>query len=242
MTKRAWIVIAILVLVPIIVLLSVASRFSRDNRVVAEYGGDVDIIEYEGMTLHRVYGDFDYKFKFGEYLGKVGDKLTGAPLYRVADDPTESYFAIAEGGKKVLYTATGELVDGVRSNFSRVTRVIFDDYLVEETSPENVALIVGAEGKRVSVDMSEYPSSFVYYDLCLSFDSSAIVTEYFGRLIRLTEKDIWLYVSAEALAEAEAEYGTEITGTVYIADMISDEALLDLLNSYFNRNDSETNA
>lgn len=232
MTKRALIVIAILMLIPIIVIMFAASRFKDNNRVVAEYGGNVDIIEYDGMTLHRVKSEFEYKFRFGDYLGKVGNSLTGAPLYTVADDKTGSYYAIAEGGKRILYTKTGELVDGVRNSESIATRLIFDDFYVVEEDAENIAAIVGLSGKKVSADMSKY-ASFDYYDVYLAFDASAIVTEYFGSLFYLTEREDWLFVTPEAIEAAEEEYGDDISECVYVAELITEKELEDLLDSYF---------
>ncbi len=232
MTKKALIVIAILILIPIIIMLNAVSKFNKANTVVAEYGGNVDIIEYEGIELHRVKSEFEYRFRFGEYLGKVGDSLTGAPFYRVADDETGSYYAIAEGGKKFLYTESGELADGVRKNESVTTRVIFDDFLIVEEDAENIALIEGLSGKKVSVDMSQY-ASYDTYDLFFALDHSAIVTEYFGKLIYLTEREDWIFVSPEELDAAVEEYGDDPEEYVYIALLISDDDLEELLTSYF---------
>ena len=231
MTKRALIVIAILILIPIIVVAVSISKFKEKNVVVAEYAGSVDAIEYDSVTLRRVPGDDEYNFRFGEYLGKVGDPLTGASLYRVADDKTEKYFAIADGTKRILYTRSGKLVDGVRSENSKITRIVFDNYLIEEADEENIALLAGLSGKKVSLDMSEY-KSFKYYDLFLSFDGSAILTEYYGRIFYLTDRELWLFVTPEERELAEEEYGDEIEETVYIAQLISDEALTELLDSY----------
>ncbi len=230
MTKRALIVIAIIVLVPIITVMAALVGFKGDNGVVAAYGDSIDIIEYDGMTLRRVGGE--YTFRFGEYLGKVGDGFTGAPLYRVADDGSGSYYAIAEGAERVLYTKTGELIDGVRETKSYVTRVIFDDYLIEEKDMNDIALIMAADGKKVSVDMAKY-KSFRYYDLYLSFDGSAIVTEYFGRLLYLVERETWIYVTPEEREAVEKEYGDKIPKSVYIGDVIEDGELSELLDSYF---------
>lgn len=232
MTKRALIVIAVLILIPIIIVAVGVSKFKNRNTVVAEYGGNVDIIEYDGKTLHRVSGEDEYNFRFGKYLGKVESALTGASLYLVADDESGEYYAIADGSKRILYTESGELTDGIRRPGSIVTRIVFDDYLIEETEEENIALIESAGGKKVSVDMSEY-KSFKYYDLYLSFDGSAILTEHFGRMILLTERESWLYISPEALEAAQEEYGDEIGETVYVADLIPDGELVDLLDSYF---------
>ena len=241
MTKRALIVIGILMLIPIIVIMVAAARFKNSNRVVAEYGGNIDIIEYDGMTLRRVNSEFENKFRFGEFLGKVGNSLTGAPFYRVADDDTGSYYAIAEGGKKILYTKTGKLVDGVRNENSVVTKLIFDDFYIVEEDPENISAIVNLSGKRVSVDMSKY-KSFDYYNLYLAFDYSAIVTEYFGRLYYLADREDWIYVTPEALEAAEEEYGDEISESVYLADLISDKELEKLLDSYFAAPEVESSA
>ena len=179
MTRRALIVIAVIVLLPMLFVGYKLMGFNEENRVVAEYGNNVDIIEYDGKILYRVSG-VEYNFRFGEYLGKVGDSLTGAPLYLVADDASGKYYAIAEGKEKILYTESGELVDGVRTPFSRVTRFVLDDYLVKEENLHSINMLTGIQGRRVSVDLSDYKNKYKYYDVYLSFDESAILTEYYG--------------------------------------------------------------
>ncbi|MGM9643166.1 MAG: hypothetical protein ACI3XI_08160 [Eubacteriales bacterium] len=232
MTKRAWIVIAIIILIPVIAVIVVACNFKSDNRVVANYGESVNIIEYDGLTLHRVEGDFQYRFRLGEYLGKVGNAFTGAPLYRVADDSSGRYYAIAEGGRRTLFTETGTLIDGERAENSEVTRIVFNDFLIEEKDAENIALIANPEGKLVSVNMSSY-KKFRCLDLYLSFDGSAVVTEYFGRLLYLTDRESWIFVTPEDRAAAEKEYGDEIEETVYTARLLEGRELIALLDSYF---------
>lgn len=232
MTKRALIVIAVILLIPILFVGYELLGFKSGNKVVAEYGGNVDIIEYDGKTLHRVDG-VEYNFRLGEYLGKVGDSLTGAPLYLVADDDTGDYYAIADGKEKILFTESGKLTDGIRTPFSRVTRIVFDNYLVCEENVHNIDTLIGASGRRVSVDLSDYKDGYKYYDVYLSFDGSAILTEYYGRFIYLAEKEVWLFVTSEDVAAATEEYGDELSETVYLADMLTDEETKAILDSYF---------
>lgn len=232
MTKRALVVIAIIILIPIIAVVYGVSKFKERNIVVAEYGGNIDIIEYDGMTLHKVHGEEEYNFRFGKFLGKVGDRLTGASLYLVAEDETGKYYAIADGTKRILYTESGELADGVHTENSRITRLVFDDYLVEEKDPENISKLIGATRKKVSVDMSEYPI-FKYYDIYLSFDGSAVLTEFAGRLIYLTELEKWLFLSPDAISAAEEKYGEKIEDSLYVAELVYDKDALSLLESYF---------
>lgn len=239
MTKRALVVIAILMILPIVVALYAAEKYKEKNQVVAEYCGGLDIIEYDGVKLRRVEGAEEYRFRLGEYLGKVGNALTGAPLYRLLDDETGSYFAIVEGKSRILYTKSGKLVDGVKGEDSIATLLVFDDFLVVEKYVDIIEKITGASGKRVSVDMSKFPE-FKYYDLYLAFDSSAIVTEHFGRLIYLAERESWILISPEDLKLAVEEYGDEIDETVYLATLISDEEVSDLINSYFEEKNEET--
>lgn len=239
MTKRALAVIAILMILPIVVALYAAEKYKEKNQVVAEYCGGLDIIEYDGVKLRRVEGAEEYRFRLGEYLGKVGNALTGAPLYRLLDDETGSYFAIVEGKSRILYTKSGKLVDGVKGEDSIATLLVFDDFLVVEKYVDIIEKITGASGKRVSVDMSKFPE-FKYYDLYLAFDSSAIVTEHFGRLIYLAERESWILISSEDLELAVEEYGDEIDETVYLATLILDEEVSDLINSYFEEKNEET--
>ena len=239
MTKRALAVIAILMILPIVVALYAVEKYKENNQVVAEYCGGLDIIEYDGVKLRRVEGAEEYRFRLGEYLGKVGNALTGAPLYRLLDDATGSYFAIVEGKSRILYTKSGKLVDGVKGEDSIATLLVFDDFLVVEKYVDIIEKITGASGKRVSVDMSKFPE-FKYHDLYLAFDSSAIVTEHFGRLIYLAERESWILISPEDLKLAVEEYGDEIDETVYLATLISDEEVSDLINSYFEEKNEET--
>ena len=239
MTKRALAVIAILIILPIVVALYAVEKYKENNQVVAEYFGGLDIIEYGGVKLRRVEGAEEYRFRLGEYLGKVGNALTGAPLYRLLDDETGSYFAIVEGKSRILYTKSGKLVDGVKGEDSIATLLVFDDFLVVEKYVDIIEKITGASGKRVSVDMSKFPE-FKYYDLYLAFDSSAIVTEHFGRLIYLAERESWILISPEDLELAVEEYGDQIDETVYLATLISDEEVSDLINSYFEEKTEET--
>ena len=239
MTKRALAVIAILMILPIVVALYAVEKYKENNQVVAEYCGGLDIIEYDGVKLRRVEGAEEYRFRLGEYLGKVENALTGAPLYRLLDDETGSYFAIVEGKSRILYTKSGKLVDGVKGEDSIATLLVFDDFLVVEKYVDIIEKITGASGKRVSVDMSKFPE-FKYYDLYLAFDSSAIVTEHFGRLIYLAERESWILISPEDLELAVEEYGDQIDETVYLATLISDEEVSDLINSYFEKKNEET--
>lgn len=231
MTKRALIVIFILMLAPIVVVAVAVSKFQEKNVVVAEYDGSVDVIEYDSMTLRRVPDEDGYNFRFGEYLGKVSDPLTGASLYRVEGDKTGKYYAIADGTSKILYTRSGKLVDGAHKQGSSVTRVVFDDYRIEVTEEDDIAVLYGASGRKVSLDMSEH-DDFRYYDLYLSFDGSAILTEHFGRLFYLASREMWLFVSSSELEAASEEYGDEIDETVYVAEKITDEELIELLDYY----------
>ncbi len=239
MTKRALAVIAILMILPIVVALYAVEKYKENNQVVAEYCGGLDIIEYDGVKLRRVEGAEEYRFRLGEYLGKVGNALTGAPLYRLLDDETGAYFAIVEGKSRILYTKSGKLVDGVKGEDSIATLLVFDDFLVVEKYVDIIEKITGVSGKRVSVDMSKFPE-FKYYDLYLAFDLSAIVTEHFGRLIYLAERESWILISPEDLELAVEEYGDEIDETVYLATLISDEEVSDLINSYFEEKNEET--
>jgi hypothetical protein len=55
-----------------------------------------------------------------------------------------------------------------------------------------------------------------------------------GRMFYLPDRELWLFVSPEDRESAEEEYGDEIEETVYVASVLSDEALTDLLDSYTN--------
>lgn len=239
MSKRALVVIAIIIALPLLVTLFAYCSYCADNPVVATYGGDVRIIIYEEEQYHAVDGEGEYMFRFGEYLGRINDRTFGASLYRVMDDESGEYLAIADGQKRILYTRSGELEDGVRSDESELTRVVLDNFAIIEENTENIALlsVLDKAVERVSIDMSAYVGEdgeklYEYYDVYFSFDGSAIVTEHNGRILHMTEKNKWYYVTNQALEEALSLYGESVTETTYSASPISDVSTIKLLMSY----------
>ncbi len=239
MTKRALIIIAIIVILPLLVTLFAYCDYCATNPVVAEYGGDVRVIVYEGVSYHAVDGDDEYMFRFGDYLGRVGDRTYGASLYRVKDDATGKYLAIANGTRRILYTESGELCDGIESEDSAVTRVVLDNFAIIEEDEEDISLICALNGltSRTVLEMADYVDddgtrTFEYFDVYFAYDGSAILTNQVGRIIHLTEKNKWLFVSHANVLDAEKEAGDDIEEASYVAFSVSDVSTVKLFMSY----------
>lgn len=236
MTKRALIVIAVLLLLPIVVILIASVVNAVKNPVVAEYGGRIDVIEYNGMTLHAVPGEDEYKFRFGEYLGKVSDRRYGASFYRVKDDATGGYYAISDGNKHILYTSTGALLDGVYDFVTPVTRVIVDDYAVVVEKTTEVALFSGLEyNERTEFDFKpsdhvteDEEKLYVMYDLNVCYGGSAISTGNIGKLCYLTDEMTWVYLSNDVIKEANENIAAD--GIVYHGVVVKDPMVAAFFN------------
>ncbi|MCQ2353694.1 MAG: hypothetical protein MJ102_01170 [Clostridia bacterium] len=228
MTKRALIVIAVLILLPLVVILIGLAVNAAKNPVVAEYGGRIDVIEYKGMTLHAIPGEDEYSFRFGEYLGKVGNSRYGASFYRVRDDSTGRYFAISDGEKNILYTETGKLIDGVYDFVTPVTRVIVDNYSAVVEDSIKVAAFADIEHnekkeyelKPAAHVLKNGTSACEFYDLRVCYGGSAISTEKFGQLCYLKDEKMWVYLSEETIKNAKENKSS--TGIVYQGTEVSD--------------------
>lgn len=239
MTKRAFIIICLLMIVPLLLTGYLVYRHLEENPVVAKFGGNTGVIFYRGKELHAVPGDDVYLFRFGEYLGKVEDKVTGASLYRVRDDTTDGYFAISDGKKSVLYTMTGTIYDGFptddKGNANTVTRVIINDFTFYSDSDVMIADFIDFEEAGSTVEFR--PSEFVekgeddekitnyrVFSIRYCYDGSAVSRKTDGFLYYFTETKSWIYVTAEKYAEAVAEYGESSDKLVLSGTAVADSA------------------
>lgn len=239
MTKKAFFIICLLIIIPIALTAWLVVRYFNGNPVVAKFGGDVQTIMFRGRELHAVPGDDTYLFRFGTYLGKVGDKITGPSLYRVRDDKTGGYFAIADGERSVLFTMTGTLIDGLPTdadgNPSTVTRVIVNDYYFYSEADVRISDFVDFEHAGATVEFK--PSEFVrkaeddeeedevlytVYRIRYCFNGSAVSRRTSGRLFYFTETKSWIYVDEEKYAAAVAEYGEKSEALVLAGFRVED--------------------
>ena len=216
MTKKTWIVLGIIFLIPLVIIAVTVSKYNKRNPVVAEYAERVDIISYNGMTLHAVPGEDGYSFRYGEYLGKVSDPLYGASLYRVRDDATGKYYALADGDRNVLYTESGKLIDGVYDFITPVTRIIIGNYRYVADDSDTVTMFTSLDyNERTPYEF--IPSECVddkgnrtyeEYLIRVCYGGSAICTGNIGRLIYLTDTKKWIYLSPDVIKEAEETENT----------------------------------
>lgn len=240
MSKKALIIIAVLILLPIIVTLCLYIDHCQENPVVATYDGDVSRIKYNGKTLIAVEGEENYKFRYGEYLGKIGDTMFGASLYRVLDDNGKRYYAVPDRDKNILYTASGKLEDGVKNPNSKVTRLVFDDYAVV-LEGEKAQTVSSAFMDDEAIVFTMKPSSYKddegklqyrVYDIRESYDGSAILTKNTGKLYYLTEKKVWVFVPMETYNASVEEYGENSRKLTFEAYQLVDAAARLILSNY----------
>jgi hypothetical protein len=240
MSKRALIVIGALALLPIIITLCVYISYCADNPVVASYDGDVTRISYDGKTLIAVGMEEDYRFRYGEYLGKIGDRNFGPSLYRVLDDENGCYYAVADRDRNILYTESGELEDGMKTEGSTVTRLVFDSYsvIIEGSKAQSVsAAFMGDGAEKIEMKPSTYRDDdgnkqYRVYDIWFSYDGSAVLTENAGKLFYLTEEKMWVFVPLEIYEEGVEEYGESSSKLVLESYIVRSAAARLILSEY----------
>lgn len=211
MTRKTWIVLAIIFLIPVVIIAVTVSKYNKRNPVVAEYADRVNVISYNGLTLHAVPGEDGYSFRYGEYLGKVSDSFYGASLYRVRDDATGKYYALADGDRNVLYTESGRLADGVYDFITPVTRIIIGNYRYVFDDSDTVTMFASLEYNErtayefIPSDCVDDAGNRTYeeYLIRVCYGGSAICTGNIGRLIYMTDSKKWIYLSPAAVKEVE---------------------------------------
>ena len=240
MSKRALIVIGVIILLPIIFTLFFYISYCSDNPIVASYDGDVTRILYGDKTLIAVKGEESYRFRYGEYLGKIGDRNFGPSLYRVLDDEGDSYYAVADRDRNLLYTESGTLEDGVKTEKSTVTRLVFDNYsvIIEGNDAKTVGeALTGADAEPLELKPSTYRDEdgnkqYRIYDIWLSYDGSAILTENAGKLFYLTEKKVWVFVPIDVYEAGVEKYGAESRKLVFEAYVVKAASARLVLSEY----------
>lgn len=240
MSKKALIIIVAIILLPIVVTLCFYISYCGDNPVVASYDGDVTRIAYKDKILIAVEGEEDYRFRYGEYLGKVGDRNFGPSLYRVLDDESGCYYAVADRDRNLLYTESGRLEDGVKTGNSTVTRVVFDNYsvVIEGFDAQTVSNgITGTEAEAIELKPSVYrdedgKNQYRTYDIWVSYDGSAILTENTGKLFYLTEEKTWVFVPLDVYEEGVEKYGENSSKLIFNAYAVKAAGARLILSEY----------
>lgn len=240
MSKRALIVIGVIILLPIMFTLFFYISYCGDNPLVASYDGDVTRISYKDKILVAVDGEENYRFRYGEYLGKIGDRNFGPSLYRVRDDEGGCYYAVADRDKDLLYTESGLLEDGVKTGNSTVTRLVFDNYsvIIEAFEAQTVSnALSGADAEQIELKPAKYrdengKDQYRIYDIWLSYDGSAILTENVGKLFYLTEEKTWAFVPLETYEEGIEKYGESSSKLVFGAYEVKAAAARLVLSEY----------
>lgn len=240
MSKRALIIIGAIMLLPIIVTLCFYISYCGDNPVVASYDGDVTRISYGDKTLIAVEGEENYRFRYGEYLGKIGDRNFGPSLYRVLDDESGCYYAVADRDKNLLYTESGKLEDGMKTDNSTVTRLVFDNYSVniEGVDAQTVSdAFIGAGAEEIEMKPSAYRDEnqnkqYRVYDIWVSYNGSAVLTENAGKLFYLTEEKSWIFVPLDVYEEGVEKYGESSSKLVLKSYVVKAPAARLILSEY----------
>ncbi len=199
----------------LVVMLSVYTIYCIKNPVVAEYDGNVAVIVYKGKTLYAVDGDDWYSFEFGEYLGRVSDRLYGANFYKVKNDLSGSYYAVANGTRRILYTESGELTDGTDTSYSNVSRIVVDGYRlsVEGTEASVLAAIFGDDdADRVAFFPNGEKSDDETSSVCIvgaCYGGSAVMSGTLGRVFRTNESLKYYFVEEIEYQKALEALGGE---------------------------------
>lgn len=241
MTKRALIVIAVLILIPVVAVLVAYGKWKDSNRVVASYGDSVDQVIYGDLTLNKIDGTDNYVFRIGKYLGKVGDRLFGSQLYTVKDDEDGFFYVLAGTDGQVLLSENGRMPKGsVVEDLSagKVTRAVLGNYLGFTDYSEDIRILANdlPDAETVRFTPEDYKEGeAVSYRYRACFNSYPVATEDCGFFAYLKEKKRWLYITASAEETAKEDYknGTDekLTYTAFVVDMPARQRLLDRLSS-----------
>ena len=242
MTKRAWIIIGIIVLVPVLITGIVLLKWKINTPVVASYGDSVDELHYGQKTLYAVPDPDSYMAELGSYLGKVGSAWTGAPFYTVKYDKTGEIWALVTEKGTVLYTESGELPAAAYGG-NRVTAVYFDSFThrtVENTQRALLAAIPGTSGTAALWQPSEKEASATYR-MHFCYGDSAVSTVSPGTLLWFKDSGLWYFLpdaEEQSVLTQIADGDIDEDKAIYRVIPLTDRSTLKLLKALLREGDT----
>ena len=246
MTKRALIVICVLMLLPVAVVVKNYREWKGENETVASYGQSTDEIIYGSSLLKKVEGSEEYLFRKGSYLGKIGDRYFGSQLYTLMDDSDGDYYVMAGNDGLVLLSETGRMTDGIKGANSTVTRIIAGDYVMYTDDEEKIELFLSSDSyeKTVKFVPDDYSDGeYASFRIMYCYDASPVATGNAGFVVKLNEKNRWLWISAKA--EEDASYDLEQGSTdtlTYRALQVGSPALMKMLDTIISGEETASEA
>ncbi len=228
MTKRAWIVIAVIILVPVFVTLHFFIRWKRNNPVVADWKGDTSVVAYRDLELHEVIGSSAYRFRTGKFIGKIADRLTGPSLFRIEGDDSLELFAVADSSGRRIYTAGAPVPAGAFSG-DVVTGVFAPSgsYSDDEVLCADVAMILADRSAPYRFDTDDL-AKVHQYEIYVCWDGSCVSANCPGVIAGPTERGRWYFIPAaedvpEEAATTAAESGEETAETTDAAETADED-------------------
>jgi len=212
MTKRAWIVIAIIICVPVLVTLHFFIRWRRDNPVVADWKGDTSVVAYRDLELHEVIGSSAYRFRTGKFIGKIADRLTGPSLFRIEGDAGLELYAVADSSGRRIYTAGAPIPDGAFSG-EKVTGVFAPSgsYSDDEVLCDDLAMILADRSAPYRFDPDDL-AKVHQYEIYVCWDGSCVSANCPGVIAGPTERGRWYFIPAAEEVPEETENTSEESG------------------------------
>ena len=154
------------------------------------------------------------KFSPGEYLGKIGDSLFGAPLYRVKDD-SAGYLCCAKDGKTlILFSKTGLPLDGIPDggipgelifNGERISDAGDIALLRSLEALTDPAKVTDRDDMPTDFSTKKYKGKYTMYKIWEVWGGSAVALDSGVRLFHMSETGNWYFVTISDAAKAEAE-------------------------------------
>ena len=212
MTKRAWIVIAVIIIIPVVVTLHFFIRWKRENPVVADWKGDTSVVAYRDLELHEVIGSSAYRFRTGKFIGKIADRLTGASLFRLEGDSGSELFVVADSSGRRIYTSGAPVPAGAFSG-ENVTGVFAPSGAFSDDAVlcADVAEIIKDRQAPYRFDAEDL-AKVRQYEIYVCWDGSCVSANCPGVIAGPTERGRWYFIPAAEDAPEETEITSEESG------------------------------
>ncbi len=235
MTKRALIIISVLILLPLVITLVAWTATRIKNPVVAEWDDDMSGITYKGESYLPVGKVGERLFSVGKYLGKIGSSRYGAPLYLVKGDSLGYLCYAAEGEQLVLLSKNGKPLEGDTSGMPDKIKLGKSTTDVKDEISLLLSLDLLTDPEKVTDDddmpivfsTKKYKGKYTKYKLWEYRGDGAIGIDSGARLYHMDETGNWYYVTAADAVRAESEEGA--TYFTYTARPLRDMEALALI-------------